>query len=131
MTFVGQRDVQLVQAIESRVGRQMEEWKEEGVNLTTRVTKEALKLVGEKKREALLEIEEGREVGGKRKRGMQKLRAKYSAPPSGPTRSIPRASSTNSSRFTWSLGSNLKIPVRALISILPGRGTSREMPDGH
>jgi len=75
VTFVGQRDVQLVQAIESRVGRQMEEWKEEGVNLTTRVTKEALKLVGEKKREALLEIEEGREVGGKRKRGMQKLRA--------------------------------------------------------
>jgi ATP-dependent RNA helicase DDX49/DBP8 len=52
----------------------MEEWKEEGVNLTTRVAKGALKLVGEKKREALLEIEEGREVGGKRKRGMQKLR---------------------------------------------------------
>ena len=75
VTFVGQRDVQLVQAIEARVGRQMEEWKEEGVNLTTRVAKEALKLVGEKKREALLEIEEGREVGGKRKRGMQKLRA--------------------------------------------------------
>jgi len=73
VTFVGQRDVQLVQAIETRVGRQMEAWEEEGVNLETRVVREALKLVGEKKREAMLEIEEGREVGGKRKRGMQKL----------------------------------------------------------
>ncbi|KAG4422932.1 putative RNA helicase [Cadophora malorum] len=73
VTFVGQRDVQLVQAIEARVGRQLEAWGEEGVNLETRVIREALKLVGEKKREAMLEIEEGREVGGKRKRGMQKL----------------------------------------------------------
>ncbi|CAL3965694.1 unnamed protein product [Diplocarpon coronariae] len=73
VTFVGQRDVQLVQAIESRVGRQMEKWEEDGVNLETRVVREALKLVGEKKREAMLEIEEGREVGGKRKRGMKKL----------------------------------------------------------
>ncbi|KAF8866035.1 DEAD-domain-containing protein [Acephala macrosclerotiorum] len=75
VTFVGQRDVQLVQAIEARVGRQMEAWEEDGVNLETRVIREALKLVGEKKREAILEIEEGREVGGKRKRGMQKLKA--------------------------------------------------------
>ncbi|RDL32106.1 putative ATP-dependent RNA helicase dbp8 [Venustampulla echinocandica] len=73
VTFVGQRDVQLVQAIEARVGRQMEAWEEEGVNLETRVIREALKLVGETKREAMLEIEEGREVGGKRKRGMKKL----------------------------------------------------------
>ncbi|KJR85671.1 ATP-dependent RNA helicase DDX49/DBP8 [Sporothrix schenckii 1099-18] len=75
VTFVGQRDVDLVLAIEARVGRPLEAWSEEGVNLETRVTKEALKLVGEKKREALLEIEENREVGGKRKRGMLKLRA--------------------------------------------------------
>lgn len=75
VTFVGQRDVDLVLSIEARVGRPLESWSEEGVNLETRVTKEALKLVGEKKREALLEIEENREVGGKRKRGMQKLRA--------------------------------------------------------
>ncbi|KAH8683169.1 P-loop containing nucleoside triphosphate hydrolase protein [Tricladium varicosporioides] len=73
VTFVGQRDVELVHAIETRVGRQMEAWEEEGVNLETRVIREALKLVGEKKREAMLEIEEGREVGGKRKRGMKKL----------------------------------------------------------
>lgn len=69
VTFVGQRDVETVLAIEHRVGRDMEEWKEEGVNLEKRVVTEALKLVSEKKREALLEMEEGREVGGKRKRG--------------------------------------------------------------
>ncbi|KAL2271829.1 hypothetical protein VTJ83DRAFT_1200 [Remersonia thermophila] len=75
VTFVGQRDVDLVLAIEARVGRQMEAWQEEGVNLETRVLRDALKIVSEKKREALLELEEGREVGGKRKRGKLKLRA--------------------------------------------------------
>lgn len=75
VTFVGQRDVELVHAIEERVGRPMEAWKEEGVNLETRVIRDALKVVGEKKREALLDIEENREVGSKRKKGKQKLRA--------------------------------------------------------
>ncbi|KAF4783679.1 DEAD/DEAH box helicase [Colletotrichum scovillei] len=75
VTFVGQRDVELVLAIEARVGREMEAWKEEGVNLETRVLRDALKIVSEKKREALLELEEGREVGGKRKRTKQKLNA--------------------------------------------------------
>ena len=75
VTFVGQRDVELVLAIEERVGRQMDAWEEEGVNLETRVIRDALKVVGEKKREALLEVEEGREVGGRRKRVKQKLRA--------------------------------------------------------
>ncbi|KYK60032.1 hypothetical protein DCS_01166 [Drechmeria coniospora] len=75
VTFVGQRDVDLVLAIEKRVGRDMTPWKEEGVNLETRVIRDALKLVSEKKREALLEMEEGREVGGRRKRTKQKLRA--------------------------------------------------------
>ncbi|OIW33304.1 DEAD/DEAH box helicase [Coniochaeta ligniaria NRRL 30616] len=73
VTFVGQRDVELVLAIEERVGRPLEKWEEEGVNLETRVVRDALKLVGEKKREALLEVEEKREVGGKRKRTKQKL----------------------------------------------------------
>ncbi|GKT88636.1 ATP-dependent RNA helicase DBP8 [Colletotrichum tofieldiae] len=75
VTFVGQRDVELVLAIETRVGRQMEAWQEEGVNLETRVLRDSLKVVSEKKREALLELEEGREVGGKRKRTKQKLNA--------------------------------------------------------
>ena len=75
VTFVGQRDVDLVLAIEQRVGRTMEAWHEDGVNLETRVLRDALKLVGEKKREALLEVEENKEVGGKRKKGKVKLRA--------------------------------------------------------
>lgn len=74
VTFVGQRDVQLLLAIEERVGRQMEAWEEDGVNLETRLLREGMKIVGEKKMEAWLEIEEGRDVGGKRKRGMQKLK---------------------------------------------------------
>ncbi|KAK3332495.1 P-loop containing nucleoside triphosphate hydrolase protein [Cercophora scortea] len=73
VTFVGQRDVDLVLAIEKRVGRLLEPWAEEGVNLESRVLRDALKVVGEKKREALLEVEEQREVGGKRKRTKQKL----------------------------------------------------------
>lgn len=75
ISLVGQRDVELVQAIEARVGRQMEEYAEEGVNVETRVVRDALNVVGEKKREALLAIEEGRDVKGKRRRGMQKLKA--------------------------------------------------------
>ncbi|KAM0275106.1 hypothetical protein ACHAQH_007543 [Verticillium albo-atrum] len=75
VTFVGQRDVELVLAIEARVGREMEAWTEEGVNLETRVVRDTLKIVGEKKREALLEMEENKEVGGKRKRTKTKLRA--------------------------------------------------------
>lgn len=74
VTLVGQRDVELVLAIEKRVGREMEAWSEEGVNLETRVLRDALKVVSEKKREALLEVEENKEVGGKRKRTKQKLR---------------------------------------------------------
>lgn len=78
-TFIGQRDIELIDAIETRVGRKLEKWEEKdnngaNINLESRVVKEALTLVGTKKREAMLEIEEGREVGGKRKRGMQKLR---------------------------------------------------------
>jgi ATP-dependent RNA helicase DDX49/DBP8 len=73
VTFVGQRDVDLVLAVEARVGRQMVKWQEEGVNLETRVVRDSLNVVGEKKREALLDIEEDREVGSKRKRGKVKL----------------------------------------------------------
>jgi ATP-dependent RNA helicase DDX49/DBP8 len=76
VTFVGQRDVQLIQTIEARVGRELVMWEEEGVNLETRVVREALKVVSEKKREALLNIEEGREVSGKRKMGMQSMKSR-------------------------------------------------------
>lgn len=74
VTFVGQRDVERILAIEKRVGgRKMEEWKEEGVNLETRFIRDHMKIVGEKKREALLNIEQHREVGGKRKRHKLRL----------------------------------------------------------
>jgi ATP-dependent RNA helicase DDX49/DBP8 len=44
---VGQRDVDLVHTIEERVGSKMEEWKEEGVNVETRVVKDGGKVVKE------------------------------------------------------------------------------------
>jgi len=69
ITMIGQRDVELVLAIEARVGKAMKEYEEEGVNVETRVIREGLKRVGEKKREALLQIEEGRGVTGKRRTG--------------------------------------------------------------
>ena len=69
VTMVGQRDVTLVLAIEARVGEKMVEYKEHGVNIETRVIRDALKEVGEKKREAIIGIEEGRDVKGNRIRG--------------------------------------------------------------
>lgn len=71
ISLVGQRDVELVQAIEGRVGGEMEEYREEGVSVEGRVVRDALGVVGEKKREALLDIEEGRDVRGKRTRKME------------------------------------------------------------
>lgn len=69
ITLVGQRDVSLFLAIEGRIGAKMEEWKEEGVNVETRVVRDGLKEVGERKRVALLDIEEGRDVKRNRTRG--------------------------------------------------------------
>ncbi|GAM84794.1 hypothetical protein ANO11243_027950 [Dothideomycetidae sp. 11243] len=68
IAFVGVRDVDLVHAIEQRVGATMEEYTEEGVAVDTRVER-ALGEVSGKKREAMLAIEEGRDVKGKRVRG--------------------------------------------------------------
>jgi ATP-dependent RNA helicase DDX49/DBP8 len=72
VTLIGQRDVQLVLAIEERVGKKLEEYKEERVSLEGRVVRDALKVVSEKKREAMLEIEEGRAAGGKRDRKVKR-----------------------------------------------------------
>ena len=69
VTMVGQRDVELVLAIEARVGSKMVEYKEDKVNVETRVVRDALKAVGEKKREVIIGIEEGRDVKGNRTRG--------------------------------------------------------------
>jgi len=54
----------------------MEEFEEVGVNLETRVVREGLKVVGEARREVLVQIEEGRDVLGKRKKGMQSRKLK-------------------------------------------------------
>ena len=69
ITLVGQRDVALFLAIEARIGTKMEAFEEEGVNIETRVVRDGLKDVGERKRVALLDIEEGRDVKGNRTRG--------------------------------------------------------------
>jgi len=69
ITLVGQRDVALFLAIEARIGTKMEAFEEEGVNIETRVVRDGLKDVGERKRVALLDIDEGRDVKGHRTRG--------------------------------------------------------------
>jgi ATP-dependent RNA helicase DDX49/DBP8 len=69
ISLVGQRDVNLIHAIESRTGAKMVEWSEEGVNLETRLAREGFKEVGIKKREVMIAIDEGRDVKGNRKRG--------------------------------------------------------------
>ncbi|KAL1955187.1 hypothetical protein VTO42DRAFT_8952 [Malbranchea cinnamomea] len=75
VTLVGQRDVQLVLSIEDRVGRKMVAWEEEGVSIEGRIVRGGiLKEVGEAKREALGEIEEGRDVLGRRVRKLKKDR---------------------------------------------------------
>lgn len=77
ISLVGQRDVELVKVIEARVGKDMVAYEEDRVSVETRVIKEALNVVGDKKREAMLAIEEGRDVKGKRKHGaVNALRAK-------------------------------------------------------
>ena len=69
ITLVGQREVSLILEIESRVGKKMVKFEEEGVNIETRVVRDALKEVGEKKREVIIGIEEGRDITGNRTRG--------------------------------------------------------------
>lgn len=72
ITLVGQRDVALLLAIEARTGQRMTAYEEEGVNIETRVIRDGLKDVGVRKREAVLGIEEGRDVQGNRTRGQIK-----------------------------------------------------------
>lgn len=69
LTMVTQYDVQLVEAIEARTGKKMEKYEdEEGVSLEGRVVRENLQLVSEKKREAMMDLEEGKNENGKRKK---------------------------------------------------------------
>ena len=69
ITFVGQRDVELILAIEEYIGNKMAEWTAEGVNIETRVVRgRTLKDVAEAKMEALRDIEGGKDVKGWRRK---------------------------------------------------------------
>lgn len=69
ITFVGQRDVALILAIEDYVGGKMAEWTEESVNIETRVVKgRTLKDVAEARMEALRDLESGKDVNGWRRK---------------------------------------------------------------
>ena len=72
ITFVGQRDVELFLGIEKRVGVKMDAWSEDGVNLDTRLEHGGLKEVGEVKRRVELDVEDDRDILGRRKRGRMK-----------------------------------------------------------
>lgn len=69
ITFVGQRDVAVVLAIEEYVGGKMIEWTEEDVNIESRVIRgRTLKDVAEAKMEALRGLEAGKDVNGWRRK---------------------------------------------------------------
>ena len=73
VTFVGQRDVELILAIEQHVGTKMEEWKQEGVNVETRVLKgRNLKDVGAARMDATRDIEANKDVYGRRKKVLKR-----------------------------------------------------------
>ena len=73
ITFVGQRDVELVLSIEGYTSSKLAEWEEEGVNVETRVVRgNILKEVGEARVEAMREVEQGIDLKGRR--GKKKFR---------------------------------------------------------
>ncbi|KAK4990200.1 putative RNA helicase [Elasticomyces elasticus] len=73
ISLMGQRDVDLIHEIEARVGEQMRQFEEEGVNVEKRV-QAALNSVADKQIKARMNIEEERTVTGKRRTGMKKLK---------------------------------------------------------
>jgi ATP-dependent RNA helicase DDX49/DBP8 len=73
VTLVDPQDVSLVLAIEERVNEKMIAYEEQDVNIKKRVENVSnLKLVGDAKSEAVVRLEEGRDVKGKRR--TQKLK---------------------------------------------------------
>jgi ATP-dependent RNA helicase DDX49/DBP8 len=73
VTLVDPQDVSLVLAIEERVNEKMAAYEEQDVNIKKRVENVSnLKLVGDAKSEAVVRLEEGRDVKGKRR--AQKLK---------------------------------------------------------
>ncbi|KAL9619285.1 MAG: hypothetical protein Q9160_006050 [Pyrenula sp. 1 TL-2023] len=75
ISFVGPRDVALLQAIEKRAGREMVAWKEEGVNIETRVLRgRTLKDVLEAKMEAQRDVEQNKDIKGRRQKVLKRAR---------------------------------------------------------
>lgn len=89
ITFITQHDILLIEAIEKRTGRKLEKYIDEpGVSLEGRVVREMLQEVSEKKRAAVMAVEEGKNEYGKRKRKLQDKANKLGSkrrkmPPSG------------------------------------------------
>lgn len=72
VTFVTQHDILLVEAIEARTGTKMERYEDEpGVSLEGRVVRETLQEVSEKKRVAAMDMDEGRNENGKRRKRLR------------------------------------------------------------
>lgn len=72
ITFVTQHDILLVEAIEARTGTKMEKYEDEpGVSLEGRVVRETLQEVSEKKRSAVMDMDEGRNENGKRRKKLR------------------------------------------------------------
>lgn len=72
VTFVTQHDILLVEAIEARTGTKMDRYEDEpGVSLEGRVVREALQEVSEKKRIAVMDMDEGRNENGKRRKRLR------------------------------------------------------------
>ena len=74
VTFTGERDIELIFAIEEHVGSKMSEWKEEGVNVETRLLRgRVLKDVGEARMGALRDLENNKDIHGRRKKGLKRI----------------------------------------------------------
>jgi ATP-dependent RNA helicase DDX49/DBP8 len=68
VTLVDPQDVSLVLAIEERVNEKLTAYEEQDVNIKKRVENVSnLKFVGDAKSEAVVRLEEGRDVKGKRR----------------------------------------------------------------
>lgn len=84
ITFVSQRDVELILAIEKYVGNgnadagKMQQWTEEGVNIETRVVRgRTLKDVAEARMKAVREVEQGKDINGWRRGRIKKDRKRF------------------------------------------------------
>ncbi|KAL9114325.1 MAG: hypothetical protein Q9227_001747 [Pyrenula ochraceoflavens] len=73
ITFVGPKDVDLLHAIEKRVHGEMVAWAEEGVNLETRLLRgRTMKDVLEARMAAFRDIEQNKDVSGKRRKVLKR-----------------------------------------------------------